>query len=205
MSSTDKGLLMVLSGPSGVGKGTLCQVLLQENPRLVRTTSMTTRAPREGEENGVDYHFVDVGRFEELKRQGAFLEWAKVHDNFYGTLAAEVEKLRQDEYDVIMEIDVQGAAKVRSAAAEGISVFILPPHMDELWQRITGRGTETEEVMKKRFATAQLELLEVFNYDYVVVNDSISRAVKDIERIMLAERRRVIRNRQFLADFIEKR
>jgi guanylate kinase len=174
----------------------------------------------------VEYRFVDEKRFHELKNRGAFLEWAEVHGNYYGTLAAEVEELRQKEYDVILEIDVQGAEQVRSAAAgegeeaggrvkagggtaaagaaEGISVFILPPSMKELLQRIQGRGTDSAEAIQRRFAAADSELREVFKYDYAVVNDTIPQAVKEIKGIILAEKRRVQRNKQFLTDFIEK-
>jgi len=200
-----KGLLIVLSGPSGVGKGTICRVLCRENPLLVRTTSLTTRSPRKGEEDGVDYHFVSEKKFYELKNQGAFLEWAKVHGNFYATLAGEVEELRQKDYDVIMEIDVQGAAQIRSSSTEGISIFLLPPSMEELWQRINGRGSDTPEAIKDRFKTARHELMEVWKYDYVIINDIVSRAVKDIEGIIAAEKCRVERNKKFLEDIIGKR
>ena len=200
-----RGLLIVLSGPSGVGKGTLYRALCQENPQLVRTTSLTTRPPRYGEEDGVDYHFVDEKKFMALKEEGAFLEWAKVHGNFYGTLAQEAEELLKKGYDVIMEIDVQGAAQVRSSSVEAILLFILPPSMEELWRRINGRGSDTPDAIKERFKTAHQELKEVWKYDYVVVNDTVSRAVRDIEGIILAEKCRVQRNTQFLEDFMEKR
>lgn len=200
----DKGLLIILSGPSGVGKGTVCQVLCRENRRLVRTTSLTTRSPRKGERDGVDYHFVDENKFYALKEQGAFLEWAKVHGNFYATLAQEVDGLRQKDYDVLLEIDVQGAAQIRNSSVEGVSIFLLPPSMEELWQRIKGRGSDTPEAMKERFNNAYHELSEVWKYDYVVINDNILRAAKDIEGIILAEKCRVERNNQFLTDFIEK-
>lgn len=200
-----KGLLIVVSGPSGVGKGTVCRVLCQENRNIVSTTSLTTRSPREGERDGVDYHFVDEKKFYELKKQGAFLEWAKVHGHFYATLAEEVEELRQKEYDVIMEIDVQGAAQIRGSIDEGIYLFLLPPSMEELWQRIKNRGTETPEAMKERFKTAYKELMEVWKYDYVIINDTVSRAVKNIEGIIMAEKCRVQRNKHFIADIIGER
>jgi len=199
-----KGLLLVMSGPSGVGKGTLCQILMQQNPQIVSTISVTTRSPRLGETDGVEYYFVDEKRFDELRRRGAFLEWAMVHDNFYGTLAAEVEELRQKEYDVILEIDVQGAEQVRGAIADGVFIFILPPSMEELLERIQGRGTDSAEVIQRRFAAARKELMEVLKYDYAVENDTIPQAVKEIEGIILAEKCRVQRNKKILADFIEK-
>lgn len=197
-------MLIILSGPSGVGKGTICRLLCQGNNHLVRTTSLTTRSPRKGEQNGVDYHFVDEKKFYELKNKGAFLEWAKVHGNFYATLAGEVEELRQKEYDVILEIDVQGAAQIRGCTNEGIYIFLLPPSMEELWQRIKGRGSDAPEAMQERFKTAYHELMEVWKYDYVIINDTVPRAVKDIEGIILAEKCRVERNKQFLTDFMEK-
>ena len=205
MAGVDKGLLIVISGPSGVGKGTLCRVLAEADPNLVQTTSLTTRLPRQGEKDGADYIFVDENRFNELIKQGAFLEWAKVHDNYYGTSAAEVEELQRGKYDVIIEIDVQGGAQIRARAADVISIFILPPSMEELWQRLVGRGTDSAEAMQRRFANARSELREVWNYDYIVVNDDVSRAVKEIEGIMLAEKNRVERNKKFLTDFLEKR
>lgn len=171
---------------------------------MVRTTSLTTRSPRKGERDGVDYHFVDENKFYALKEQGAFLEWAKVHGNFYATLAQEVDGLRQKDYDVLLEIDVQGAAQIRNSSVEGVSIFLLPPSMEELWQRIKGRGSDTPEAMKERFNNAYHELSEVWKYDYVVINDNILRAAKVIEGIILAEKCRVERNNQFLTDFIEK-
>ncbi len=198
-----RGLLIILSGPSGVGKGTICRSLCQNN-KIMNTTSLTTRFPRKGERDGVDYHFIDEKKFYELRDQGSFLEWAEVHGNLYATPAEEVEKLRQKEYDVILEIDVQGAAQVRRATAEGIFIFLLPPSMEELWQRITGRGSDAPAAIQERFGNARRELAEVWQYDYVIVNDTVAGAVNDIKGIIMAEKCRVERNKQFLSDFMGK-
>jgi guanylate kinase len=199
-----KGLLIILSGPSGVGKGTICRSLCQGNDQIMCTTSLTTRSPRKGEQDGVDYYFVDEKKFHELKERGSFLEWAEVHGNLYATLAQEVERLRQEECDVILEIDVQGAAQVRRTTAEGIFIFLLPPSMEELWKRIEGRGTDTPEAMQERFKNACHELMEVWQYDYVIVNNTVPGAVNDIKGIIMAEKCRVERNEQFLRDFMGK-
>ncbi|MGI5882706.1 MAG: guanylate kinase [Dethiobacteria bacterium] len=199
-----KGLLIILSGPSGVGKGTICRSLCRENDTIVCATSLTTRTPRRGEQDGVDYFFVDEKKFCELKDQGSFLEWAEVHGNLYATLTGEVERLRQKECDVILEIDVQGAAQVRRSTDEGICIFLLPPNMEELWQRIEGRGTDKPEAMQERFRNARRELMEVWQYDYVVINNTVSEAVNDIKSIIMAEKCRVERNKQFLKSFVGK-
>ena len=197
-----KGLLVVISGPSGAGKGTICQALLEKTP-LAYSVSATTRKPRAGEVDGESYYFLSVEAFEKMIEKDELLEWAKVYDNYYGTPLKKVEEKLAAGEDILLEIDTQGAMKVREKFPEGVYIFILPPSLAELERRIRGRDTETEEVLQKRLAAAIDEIEAGKCYKYVVTNDEVDGAVESVCAILAAERRLVARNGE-LFDEIEK-
>ena len=182
-----KGLLIVLSGPSGVGKGTLCKALRSQTTSIQYSVSATTRAPREGEIDGVHYFFKTREQFEHMIANNALLEWAEYVGNYYGTPAQYVRDNLEQGKDVILEIEVQGAQKVRELFPEGIFIFLLPPSLDELRNRIVGRGTESEETINQRMKAASDELALLSNYDYAVVNDDLDAARARVESILTAE------------------
>lgn len=190
-SGHNDGRLFVISGPSGAGKGTICKRLLKAID-ISLSISMTTRAPRPGEIDGKDYYFVTVEEFEEKIRNGDMLEYARVFDNIYGTPKDMVIKQLEKGRDVILEIDVQGGLQVKEKMQEqAVLVFVLPPDLDTLRRRIINRGTETEEVIDKRFNEAINEIKLIGEYDYCIVNDELDEAVYDLQAIIMAERRRV--------------
>ena len=197
-----KGLLVVVSGPSGAGKGTICQALLEKTP-LAYSVSATTRKPRAGEVDGESYYFLSVEAFEKMIEKDELLEWAKVYDNYYGTPLKKVEEKLAAGEDILLEIDTQGAMKVREKFPEGVYIFILPPSLTELERRIRGRDTETEDVLQKRLAAAIGEIEAGKCYKYVVTNDEVDSAVESVCAILAAERRLVARNGA-LFDEIEK-
>lgn len=182
-----KGLLIILSGPSGVGKGTVCTALRPKMPELVYSVSATTRSPRAGEENGVNYFFKSREQFADMIEGDQLLEYAEYVGNYYGTPRDFVEKTLESGRDIILEIEVQGALKVKEKFPEGIFVFLLPPSMDELKDRIRGRGTEHPDVINHRMSVAEDEIGLIRHYDYAVVNDEIDLACKRIESIIIAE------------------
>ena len=188
-----KGLLVVISGPSGAGKGTLCKVLLERNKELKLSVSCTTRSPRAAEREGINYFFITKDKFDEMKEKDEFLEYAEVYGNYYGTPMSYVNKVLEEGKDVILEIDIQGALKVKNKYPDGVFIFIMPPTMDELKNRIKKRGSETEESLLRRFKAAFEELNYISSYNYVVINDIIDSAVNKLESIISAERCRVDR------------
>jgi len=183
-----RGLLIVLSGPSGVGKGTVRKELFsQPDTNYEYSISMTTRAPREGEVDEVDYFFKTRSEFEELIEQDQLLEWAEFVGNYYGTPLEYVNKMRDAGRDVFLEIEVQGAAQVRSKVPDGLFIFLAPPSLSELEERLIGRGTETDEVIASRLGAARQELEMMNLYDYVVENDEVEHACDRINAIIIAE------------------
>lgn len=185
----NKGLLLIISGPSGVGKGSICKSLLSKNKNTVYSVSVTTRAPRKGEVDGKNYFFVNEKEFIYRRDRGEFLEWAKVFGNYYATPAAEVKELLAADKNVVLEIDTQGAMQVKSACPNGISIFILPPSYGELKKRITKRGSETEEARQKRLALANSEMELAKTYDYQLINDSVEKTTDAILDIIAKNRR----------------
>ncbi len=189
----EKGLLLVLSGPSGTGKGTVCKVLLNKRRDIFLSISCTTRAPRPGEIDGKSYFFKTHEEFERLIEQNAFLEYADVFSNFYGTPRSFVDAAIEQGKDVLLEIDVQGALKVKKAYPHGVFMFLVPPTMEELENRIRSRGTETAAQIEARLGKASAEMKLMHEYDYRIVNDQVDDVVCRIEAIMTAERLRVFR------------
>ena len=190
-SSHNDGRLFVISGPSGAGKGTICKKLLKAVD-ISLSTSMTTRSPRPGEVDGKDYYFVTVEEFEEKIKNDGMLEYARVFDNIYGTPKDMVIKQLEKGRDIILEIDVQGGLQVKKKMPEqAVLVFVLPPDLATLRQRIVNRGTETEDVIDKRFSEALNEIKLIGEYDYYLINDELDDAVYDLQAIIMAERRRV--------------
>lgn len=190
------GKLFVISGPSGAGKGTIVNAVMdQADPSgTALSISMTTREPRPGEEDGVNYFFVTKEEFRRQIEAGGFLEYAEVYDHYYGTPKSKVmEKLNQGR-DVILEIDIQGALNVKKAFPEGVLIFILPPSMEVLRNRLTGRGTDAPEVIERRLSKTRGELTFIDRYDYGVVNDDLKEAVETVRAIMRAEHARVDEN-----------
>ena len=202
--SSNRGNLYVVSGPSGAGKGTICKALLEKRKDVVMSVSATSRAPRPGEEEGVHYFFLGGEEFEERIRSGQMLEHAKFCGNYYGTPKAFVEEKLAAGIDVILEIEVQGAMKVRDAHPEGVYIFVLPPSMQELRARLIGRGTEAQEVVEERLKTAAWEFGHIQKYTYILLNDDIDKAVERFSAIMDAERCRVERNIEFIEEVCKK-
>lgn len=191
---TQRGLLIVLSGPSGVGKGTVRKAIFNEDGiDFQYSISATTRQPRVGEINGEDYFFVSHDEFEEKIANGDMLEYAQYVSNYYGTPKSFIDETLASGRDVFLEIDVQGALQVKSKMPEGIYIFLTPPDLTNLRERLVGRGTDSQEVIEKRVTAAREELKQMINYDYAVENDQVIHAVERIKAIITAERLRVAR------------
>ncbi|NQF14074.1 guanylate kinase [Brevibacillus sp. HB1.3] len=187
MSMVDRGLLLVLSGPAGVGKGTVCKALREVMPDLVYSVSATTRQPRPGEVEGVNYFFKSQEEFKQMIEEDALLEWAEYVGNYYGTPRQFVDDMLNAGRDVILEIEVQGALQVKKSFPQGTFLFLAPPDLNELENRIVGRGTESQEIIRKRMEVARAEIELMDHYDYVVVNDVIESACDRIQAIITAE------------------
>ena len=179
------GKLFVLSGPSGVGKGTLREHALNNAPNLKYSISCTTRKPREGETDGVEYRFISHTKFQEYISQGLFLEYAHVHEDYYGTLKSDVMSELEAGHDVLLEIDVQGALKVKEIMPEAVLIFVAPPSVEVLTQRLTGRGTESSSSLEVRLSNALKEIALKDKYDYVIVNDDLDSACEELKKIIL--------------------
>ena len=189
-----QGLLLVISGPSGAGKGTICKILREKKPELAYSVSVTTRAPRTGEVDGRDYFFKTVEQVKDMIFRGELLEHAEVYGTYYGTPKPYVMKLLDEGKDVLLEIDIQGALQIKKVFPSGVFVFIVPPSLEELSQRIHHRGTDTEEVIQRRLASAAKELSFAHQYNYVVVNDKAEAAAEKVLTILEAERYRADRS-----------
>lgn len=189
----NKGILFIISGPSGAGKGTICKAYMEQAKAAYLSVSATTRAPRDGEIDGESYYFLTREEFEKRIAEDDFLEYAEVYGNLYGTPRSIVEEKLEMGYDVILEIDIQGALKVQQNTVEGIFIFILPPTMEELKRRIIGRGSETPESLIKRFGAAFQEINYVSQYNYAVVNTTVEEALDNVSAIIKAEKCRVSR------------
>jgi len=195
MSSRSRGLLFIVSAPSGAGKTTLVERLVEQTTHLKMSRSYTSRRAREGETDGVDYNFVSRERFEAMIAAGEFLEWAEVFGNLYGTSAADTERMLAEGNDVVLVIDVQGARKVRSRGIETTAIFVMPPSMDVLEQRLRGRSKDTEEAIQRRLQVARGEVAAFVDYEFVVVNDELTAAVDRLRSIVVAQRSRLRRMR----------
>ncbi|MBQ0038223.1 MAG: guanylate kinase [Clostridiales bacterium] len=184
---TIRGKTFIVSGPSGVGKSTVLNALFQKHDNLYFSVSATTRAPREGEVNGVHYHFIGADAFRKMIEEDAFLEYAEYVGNFYGTPKKYVDEAMDAGRDVILDIEIQGAKQVCEKRPETVRIFIAPPSWTELERRLTARGTDTPEKVQKRLLRAKVELQTADSYDYFVINDTVEKAVAELEAILCAE------------------
>jgi guanylate kinase len=193
LDEPERGILFVISSPSGGGKGTLIRRVLTRMPRLGYSVSWTTRAPRQGEVDGREYHFVTPEDFMAARERGEFLEWASVHGNFYGTSVKVVERELVAGRDIVLEIDVQGATTLRRIGIEAVSVFIIPPSFEILRRRLTGRQSENSDALALRLQNSRGEVEHYREFDYVVLNDDVDRAATQLASIVYAERARRVR------------
>lgn len=187
------GNLMVLSAPSGAGKTTLCQKLLEQMPDVQMSVSFTTRPPRAGEVDGVHYSFIEKERFQTMIAEASFVEWAEVHGNYYGTSRKRIEEICAAGNDVILDIDVQGARQIRQAFPDSVHIFVFPPSQEALQQRLEGRMSDAPEVIARRLQKARDEIREYRLYNYVIINDLLDVALQELLSIVRAERARVDR------------
>ena len=190
---SDTSILFIVSAPSGAGKTSLLRELLQADPQLSLSVSHTTRAMRPGEQDGVHYHFVDRESFMQLVGEGVFIEHAQVFDNFYGTSETAVREQLAAGRDVVVEIDWQGARQVRQRFPEAVSIFIVPPSIEALRERLSGRGQDSDEIIDRRMRDAQSELSHYAEYDYLIVNDDFQLALRQLAEVVCAERLREVR------------
>ena len=198
-----KGLLIVISGPSGCGKGTICKELRARHPEIKVSVSTTTREIRAGEVEGRDYRYISKEEFERQVQEGEFLEYARIYSgNYYGTPKKYVKETLMAGDDLILEIDIQGALQVKEKFEEGVFIFLVPPSMEELHRRLVQRGRETPELIMERFKSAYEEMNFINRYNYVVTNDKVDEAIKKIEAIIAAEKCRVVRNEALLHEIL---
>lgn len=200
---TYPGNIYIIAAPSGTGKSTLLSRLLSDIENLEFSISHTTRPPRQGEQHGREYFFVDNPTFEELIEKNAFLEWARVHDNYYGTSKAHIEEKLRTGVDIILDIDVQGAAMVKQALPSAVSIFIFPPSMKALENRLRGRGKDNEDVIRKRLDNAWGEIQRAENFDYFLINDDLDNCYQNLRTVVLSNRFRGFRRRKEMAEIIE--
>lgn len=201
MMNKEKGQLIVLSGPSGSGKSTVIKQLMEKRGNIHFSVSYTTRGPRTGEVDGVNYNFVDRAEFEKMIANNEFLEYAEYSENYYGTSLKVIEEKQAAGVDVILDIEVQGAANVRAKCPGAVLVFIVPPTYEELERRLRGRGTDTDEVIRKRLDRALEEINEVGMYDYLVINDEVAKAANELDAIMTAAQCRTANRSSIMETF----
>jgi guanylate kinase len=192
MASREKGVLFVVSAPSGAGKTTIVRRVISQLAGVSLSISCTTRAPRPGEREGVDYAFITRAEFDAMEQEGRFIEWAQVHGDLYGTPRANLEILSQG-VDVVLEIDTQGARRIRERFGDAVLIFILPPSLEVLQGRLRSRGGDAEEAIAARMQNAQKELDQTARYDYIVVNEEIEEATREVASIIIAERCKTVR------------
>jgi guanylate kinase len=197
-----RGNLVIITSPSGGGKGTLIKEVLRTVPHIGYSVSYTTRKARSGEENGHDYFFISTGEFERRKAAGEFLEWAVVHDNYYATSKSEVENITNASRDVILEIDVQGAKLVLEKMPDAVSIFIMPPSFEVLRARLTARATETHADLHLRLKNSLSEVQEYKHFNYVVINEELDRALADLQCIITAERHHMNRQSDVISNIL---
>ena len=202
-TNAGRGILFVVSSPSGGGKGTLIQHVLKKVPNLSYSVSFTTRTPRNGEVNGREYFFVSQENFEAMVAAGEFLEWAHVHGKLYGTARKQVAHEIAEGRDIILEVDVQGAASVRTLMADSVSIFILPPSFEILKERLRARGTDSPEELDLRLRRAPFELKDYSAFEYVILNDDVDRAANQMAAIIHAERARLRRQEEQVRQVVE--
>ncbi len=188
-----EGIILIISAPSGAGKTTLCRRLLERFPGMKESISYTTRTPREGEVDGVDYFFVTREQFMSMVAEEAFAEWAEVHGNLYGTALATVEEARKNGIDLVLDIDCQGARRLKEQIERCMYVFILPPSLAELRRRLESRSSDTAEVIEQRIERATHEIREARWYDYIIINDNLEAAFEDLTSIVISHERRTFR------------
>ncbi len=197
-----RGFALVVSAPSGAGKTTLCRRLISEDPEISFSVSFTTRPPRPREKEGVDYFFVSEETFQKMIKEGAFLEWAKVHGHYYGTSKDQVLKALESGQDILLDIDVQGAAQVKKTLGQdAVLVFVLPPSFEELERRLRRRSTESETAIRQRLENAKQEITRAEEFEYLILNDNLETAFKDLKSILMAERQRTFRRADLLRPF----
>ncbi|WP_343214952.1 guanylate kinase [Desulfurobacterium sp.] len=200
-----KGLLIVISAPSGTGKTTLVNMLMRSFPQIEFSISCTTRKPRPGEVDGKDYYFISLEEFEKKIEKNELLEWAEVYGNFYGTPKDKVLKALNEGKDVLLDIDTQGALQVKKNYPEAVLIFILPPSLKELERRLRSRGTEDEETIEKRLLIARRELSLATRYDYIIINDRLQEAFEKLKSIVTAERWKTQRVKEHFSELINDR
>lgn len=199
----DQGILIVVSGPSGAGKGTICDALRAMYPNLVYSVSMTTRQPRNGEVDGVNYFFTPYEKFEKMIENDEFLEHARVYDHYYGTPKSYVFNLLNAGKNVMLEIDIQGAMQVKERFSSGVFIYIVPPSLEVLSGRLRARGTDSDTVIDRRLSVVSQELTLAHRYDYIVVNDVLEDAISKVAAILVAESCKITRNKERINDIYE--
>lgn len=198
----ERGLLLIVSAPSGTGKTTICRKVLKACPNLDFSVSYTTRKPRPGEKEGRDYHFISEEEFKARIAKGEFLEWVVNYDNYYGTSGVELEEKLKGGKDVMLDVEFRGARAIKEKYQEGVFVYILPPNLTELRNRLGKRGFEDPEVIEKRFSQALDEIASIFWYDYVIFNDKVEEAVETLKAIYVAEKSRRSRLEERIKEFL---